>query len=72
MLGLLPSAARQIRSIQGFARIAETEEGMTKISGYYAGGFYINNVQASGHADYTTGIHSWKTVFLLCHGNAGR
>ncbi|GIL70236.1 hypothetical protein Vretifemale_1080 [Volvox reticuliferus] len=41
-------AAGQERSIQGFARIAETEEGMTKISGYYAGGFYINNVQVPG------------------------
>ncbi|GLI58930.1 hypothetical protein VaNZ11_000715, partial [Volvox africanus] len=41
-------AAGQVRSIQGFARIAETEEGMAKISGYYSGGFYINNVQVPG------------------------
>ncbi|GFR43582.1 hypothetical protein Agub_g4679 [Astrephomene gubernaculifera] len=39
---------RQLRSVQGFARIAETEEGMTKVSGYYAGGFYLNNVQVPG------------------------
>ncbi|GLC55029.1 hypothetical protein PLESTB_000932800 [Pleodorina starrii] len=47
-LWLQPGVLRHARSIQGFARIAETEEGMTKVSGYYAGGFYINNVQVPG------------------------
>lgn len=37
-----------VRSIQGFARIAETEKGMTKFTGFYPGGFYINNVQVPG------------------------
>eukprot|EP00197_Chlamydomonas_leiostraca_P012813 CAMPEP_0202861412 /NCGR_PEP_ID=MMETSP1391-20130828/2822_1 /ASSEMBLY_ACC=CAM_ASM_000867 /TAXON_ID=1034604 /ORGANISM="Chlamydomonas leiostraca, Strain SAG 11-49" /LENGTH=191 /DNA_ID=CAMNT_0049540799 /DNA_START=72 /DNA_END=643 /DNA_ORIENTATION=- len=32
----------------GFSRIAEHEKGQTKFHGYYAGGFYINNVQVPG------------------------
>lgn len=37
-----------MRHIQGFARIAEHEQGNTRFNGFYAGGFYINNVQVPG------------------------
>jgi hypothetical protein len=43
---LLAKRSEQTRPLSGYSRIAETEAGMTKLSGYYAGGFYINNVQA--------------------------
>ncbi|GAX83231.1 hypothetical protein CEUSTIGMA_g10657.t1 [Chlamydomonas eustigma] len=37
-----------LRNYGGISRIAEAEKGNTKFSGYYAGGFYINNVQVPG------------------------
>eukprot|EP00195_Chlamydomonas_chlamydogama_P016080 CAMPEP_0202891794 /NCGR_PEP_ID=MMETSP1392-20130828/1763_1 /ASSEMBLY_ACC=CAM_ASM_000868 /TAXON_ID=225041 /ORGANISM="Chlamydomonas chlamydogama, Strain SAG 11-48b" /LENGTH=190 /DNA_ID=CAMNT_0049575649 /DNA_START=41 /DNA_END=613 /DNA_ORIENTATION=+ len=49
------------RSINGIASLTETEKGKTKFSGYYAGGFYINNVQVPGSVmAYSDLYMMWK------------
>lgn len=49
------------RCINGISRIAEAEKGSTKFSGYYAGGFYINNVQVPGSVMASADLYMmWK------------
>eukprot|EP00955_Chlamydomonas_euryale_P106520 365708-Chlamydomonas_euryale.AAC.8 len=42
---VLPRNRRHYAGAGGIANIAEHEKGNTKFSGYYAAGFYVNNVQ---------------------------
>ncbi|MEW5304880.1 MAG: hypothetical protein WDW36_007459 [Sanguina aurantia] len=45
----------------GFARIAESEKGKTKFSGYTASGFVVNNVQVPGSVlAYTDMYMVWR------------
>lgn len=57
--GSFPLQALQgARGLNGITRLAE-HEGGTKFSGYYGGGFYINNVQVPGS------VIAWADLYLM-------
>ncbi|KAG1668160.1 hypothetical protein FOA52_005152 [Chlamydomonas sp. UWO 241] len=57
----LACARHYAKGAGGIARIAEHEKGNTKFSGFYAGGFYVNNVQVPGSVIASTDLYlMWR------------